>query len=150
MIIRKAVCKDAARIRNLVNKFANQGRMLPLSYNQIYEKIRDFWVLEKDGKIFGSAALKILWRDLGEVRSLAVSPTQQKQGCGRLLVEKLLIEARVLGLKKIFALTYVPDFFQKLGFVEIPKSKLPHKIWFDCINCPKFPRCDEVAMIKYL
>lgn len=150
MIIRKATCKDATRIRNLINRFANQGKMLPLSYNQIYEKLRDYWILEEKGRIIGSAALKVIWRDLGEVRSLAVIASRQNRGYGRMLITRMLTEARTLGLTKIFVLTYVPEFFLSLGFEQIPKSRLPHKIWFDCINCPKFPRCDEVSMIKYL
>ncbi|MCM8768468.1 MAG: N-acetyltransferase [Candidatus Omnitrophica bacterium] len=147
---RKAVLKDAPVIRKLVNNFARDGRMLALSYNQIYERLRDFWVVEVNGKVVGCAALKIVWKDLGEVRSLAINRRFQKKGYASLLMESVLGEAKLFGLKKIFALTYIPEFFEKLGFLRIPKAKLPHKIWFDCINCPKFPRCDEVAVLKSL
>lgn len=149
-LVRKATLRDAPAIRRLVNAFAQDGKMLPLSFNQIYERLRDFWIVESCGKVAGCVALKIIWKDLGEVRSLAVNYRFQKQGLARVLMEKLLEEAKNLGLKKVFALTYVPEFFEKFSFERIPKGKLPHKIWLDCINCPKFPRCDEVAVLKRL
>ena len=148
--IRKAKLKDVLYIRKLVNEFASKGKMLSLSLNQIYERLRDFWVIEKNKKIIGCGALKITWDNLGELRSLAISPLYQKKGYGKILVEKMIQEAVTLELKKIFALTYVPNFFKQFGFKKITKSKLPHKIWFDCINCPKFPDCDEIALIKTL
>ncbi len=149
-IIRKATLKDVPRIRALVNHFASEGRMLPLSLNQIYEHLRDFWVIDDKNSVVACAALKVIWKDLGEIRSLAVSPKRQKSGYGRFLIDKAVDEARALKIKKLFALTYVPDFFRKMGFVQTSKGKLPHKIWLDCINCPKFPRCDEVCLIKHL
>lgn len=141
---------DVSSIRKLINAFAEEGRMLPVSLNQLYEGLRNFWVLKLDGKVIGCGALKIIWEDLGEIRSIAVSKKYQKSGYGNLLVKKLLEEAEELELKKIFVLTYVPEFFQKFGFEKIVKSKLPHKVWSDCINCPKFPRCDETALLKNL
>jgi len=149
-VVRKATLKDAPAIRRLVNTFAQDGKMLPLSYNQIYERLRDFWILESCGRPVGCVALKIIWKDLGEIRSLAVNQRFQKQGFARVLLKELLEEATSLGLKKVFALTYLPEFFEKFGFQRIPKTKLPHKIWLDCINCPRFPRCDEVAVLKQL
>ncbi|MGC8977459.1 MAG: N-acetyltransferase [Candidatus Ratteibacteria bacterium] len=149
-LIRKAKLKDANSIREIVNSFAVEGKMLPLSLNQIYEKIRDFSVIEKNGKLIGCGALKIIWKDLAEIRSIAIKKKYQKKGYGKKLVENLLKEAEDLDIKKIFVLTYIPDFFSKFGFEKIQKSKLPRKIWSDCINCPKFPRCDEIAMLKIL
>ncbi len=149
-VIRKARTADVNNIRKLINAFADEGRMLAVSLNQLYEGLRNFWVLELDGKVIGCGALKIIWEDLGEIRSIAISEKFQKSGYGNLLVTKLLQEAEELELKKIFVLTYVPAFFQKLGFERIVKSKLPHKVWTDCINCPKFPRCDETALLKKL
>jgi len=148
--VRKARLKDVPYIRKLVNKFASEGKMLPLSLNQIYERLRDFWVIEKDEKVVGCGALKIMWEDLGEIRSLAISTLRQKKGYGKLLVEKMLAEAITLELKKVFVLTYILDFFEQFGFKQVRKSKLPHKIWLDCINCPKFPKCDEISLIKKL
>jgi len=149
-VIRKARTADVNNIRKLINAFADEGRMLAVSLNQLYEGLRNFWVLELDGKVIGCGALKIIWEDLGEIRSIAISEKFQKSGYGNLLVNRLLQEAEELELKKIFVLTYVPAFFQKLGFERIVKSKLPHKVWTDCINCPKFPRCDETALLKKL
>ncbi len=146
--IRKANIKDAKQIRDIVNFFAENGKMLPISYNQIYERIRDFWVIEKGKKIIGCGALKPMWKDLAEIRSVAIKERYQKKGYGKILIEKLLEEGKELGFKKVFVLTYKPEYFEKFGFKKISKSKLPHKIWLDCINCPKFPKCDEVALIK--
>jgi amino-acid N-acetyltransferase len=149
-IIRKAGLRDVNEIRKIVNYFASEGKMLPLSLNQIYEKIRDFTVIEKNKKIIGCGALKIIWKDLAEIRSVAVKRKFHKKGYGKKLIENLLKEAKELDIKKVFVLTYVPQFFEKFGFERITKSKLPHKIWIDCINCPKFPRCDEIPMIKII
>jgi len=150
IVIRKANIKDANEIRKLVNSFASEGKMLPLSMNLVYERLRDFTVIEKKGKIIGCGALRITWKTLGEIRSVAISKNFQKKGYGKKLIEILFKEAEELGLEKIFVLTYIPEFFEKFGFEKISKSKLPHKIWLDCINCPKFPRCDEIAMMKKL
>ncbi|HOK79456.1 MAG TPA: N-acetyltransferase [bacterium] len=147
--IRPAVVADAYFIKNLINDQAKKGKMLPVSINQVFENLRNFWVIcDKKGKILGCGCLKIVWKDLGEIRSLAIKNSKQKKGYGSLLVETLLNEAKKIGTKKIFVLTYVPEFFEKFGFVRIEKTKLPHKIWIDCINCPKFPRCDEIPMLK--
>lgn len=147
VILRKAKMGDVNQIRRLINGFANEGKMLPVSLNMLYERLRNFWVVERDGKVIGCAALKIVWKDLGEIRSVAISKKYQGKGYGKMLVKKILEEAEQIELKKVFTLTYVPEFFEKLGFEKIIKSKLPHKVWSDCINCPKFPRCDETAML---
>lgn len=149
--IRPAVMDDAYDIKNLINKQAQKGKMLPVSINQVFENLRNFWVIcDSKNRIIGCGALKIVWKNLGEIRSLAIANTKQKKGYGTKLVETLISEAKKIGIKKIFVLTYVPDFFSKFGFIPVEKTKLPHKIWFDCINCPKFPRCDEIPMIKNL
>ncbi len=150
IVIRKAIISDAPKIREIVNNFASEGKMLPLSYNQIYERIRDFWIVEENKKIVGCGALRSIWKELGEIRSLAIIPSRQRKGYATLLMRKMFEEAKNLGLKKIFVLTYIPEFFEKFGFEKIPKSRLPHKIWLDCVNCPKFPNCDEIALIKFL
>lgn len=150
IVIRKSKLKDVPSIRQIVNKFAEEGKMLPLSLNQIYERIRDFSVVEKNGKIIGCGALKIIWKDLAEIRSIAIKKQFQKKGYGKKIVEVLLKEAEELEIKRVFVLTYNPEFFNKFGFEKISKQKLPHKIWIDCINCPKFPRCDEIPMMKII
>ncbi len=144
--MRKARVTDSNYIKKLVNQYAENGVMLPISINMVYERLRNFSILEKDGKVIGCGALKIVWKDLGEIRSVAIAPSQNKKGYGRILINHLLEEAEKLEIKKVFVLTYVPGFFEKMGFSRISKSKLPHKVWTDCINCPKFPRCDEIAM----
>jgi len=146
--IRKARITDSNCIKKLVNSYAEESVMLPISINQIYEKLRNFSVIEKNGQVIGCGALKIVWKDLGEIRSVAIARSQKNKGYGRALINELLAEAKSLDLKKVFVLTYVSGFFEKMGFEKISKSKLPHKVWIDCINCPKFPRCDEVALQK--
>ncbi len=145
-MIRKARIPDAKPIHRLLLTYAKEGLMLSRSLSEIYEEIRDFYVYEVDGAVVGTVCLHICWEDLAEVRSLAVDEGQGGKGIGRDLVKSCLSEARELGLKKVFALTYKPGFFSKLGFHEIEKSELPHKIWGDCMRCPKFPECDEIAM----
>lgn len=147
MKIRKALTPDIKTIHKLINEFAKKGQMLPRSLNDLYENIRDFIIAENDGDILGVCALHILWEDLAEIRSLVVKNEFQKKGIGKNLVKKCIREANKFGVKKVFVLTYIPDFFRKIGFKEIDKSKLPQKIWGDCIKCPKFPECDEIALI---
>ena len=149
-LIEKARIEDPPEILALVNEFASRQLMLVLSLNGVYESLRDFFVCREEGAIVGCAALKNSWQGLGEVRSLAVRDEAQGQGIGQALVESCLAEARALGMKRVFVLTYIPEFFQKFGFVLCPKEKLPHKVWADCLDCPKFPDCDEVALIKDL
>lgn len=149
-MIRKAKIKDIKQIQELIGCFARQDVMLPRSLNELYENIRDFWVDEERGKIVGCAALHISWDDLGEIKSLAVAKNKQGKGIGRDLAVACLAEAKVMGAKKIFVLTYKPEFFKKLGFKRIKQSALPHKIWAECINCSKFPNCKEIPLLKIL
>jgi len=145
-VIRKAKLKDAGEIYNLINQYAKEGILLPRSLNSIYENIRDFWVCEENGRLVGCAALHIVWEDLAEIKSLAVSEEHKGKGIGTMLVEECLKEAEELGVKRVFVLTYAQGFFSKLNFEEVEKIKLPHKVWGECINCVKFPSCDEIAM----
>ncbi len=145
-MIRRARIPDARAIHQLLLGYAQQEQLLGRSLVDIYDALRDFHVVEEQGEILGVGALQICWEDLAEIRSLAVRPGLAGRGIGRQLVEACLAEARLLGLKRVFALTYQPRFFERLGFVEIEKSELPHKIWTDCIHCVKFPDCDEIAL----
>ncbi len=149
-MIEKANIDDPPHILAIVNHFADQQLMLARSLNDVYENLRDFFVWRQDGRIVGCAALHVSWQGLGEVRSLAVLEEARGRGIGRALVESCLEEAGSLGMQQLFVLTYMPEFFEKFGFVLHPKEKLPHKVWADCLNCPKFPDCDEVALIKDL
>ena len=149
-MIRKAIIQDVKAIHKLLSYYADQGLLLPRSLSELYDHLRDHFVLEEKGtqsSIIGVSALGICWEDLAEIRSLAIAKDEQGRGLGSQLVETCLEEARALGLKKIFTLSYVPGFFSKLGFKEVEKSVLPHKIWGDCLKCPKFPECDETAMM---
>ncbi|MCX8070116.1 MAG: N-acetyltransferase [Thermodesulfovibrionales bacterium] len=147
MKIRKAKISDVKAIQELININAKKEQMLPRALNDIYENLRDFYVCEEKGKVVGVCALRILWEDLAEIRSLAVVEEWKKRGIGKKLVSLCLNEAKELGIKKVFALTYQTEFFKKLNFKEIHKKKLPQKIWGDCLRCPKFPDCDEHAVI---
>ena len=146
-MVRKAVIKDVKEIYELVESFARKGDMLHRPLNDLYANIRDFFVYEKDGEILGTCALHICWEDLAEVRSLAVKEGAAGKGVGKGLVDACLDEARRFGVRKVFALTYRPAFFEKMGFRSIEKDVLPHKIWGDCIKCVKFPNCDESAVM---
>jgi amino-acid N-acetyltransferase len=146
--LRKAKPSDAVQIHELINTYAKEGLLLPVSLNNLYDNIRDFFVFETEEGIVGCAALHITWEDLAEIRSLAVRDTYRGKGIGRKLVKECIKEATELGIKRVFVLTYQIEFFKKLGFREIDKTLLPHKVWTDCLNCPKFPNCDETAMIK--
>ncbi|RUM28508.1 MAG: N-acetyltransferase [Aquifex sp.] len=149
-MLRKATVKDAKKIYELLNDYAKKGLLLPRSLNSIYENIRDFWVYEVDGQIVGCVALHVMWEDLAEIRSLAVKDELRGEGIGKELVKKAIEEAWELGVNRVFSLTYVKDFFKKFGFIEIDKSILPHKVWGECVNCVKFPNCDEEAVLLEL
>lgn len=146
MIIRKAILPDVEKIYELVNYYADKGLMLPRSRSILYENIRDFVVIEKDGEIIGIGALHVLWNDLAELRTLAVKSNMVKQGIGKQIVEFILKEAKGLKIQKVFTLTYQSGFFEKLNFTIIDKETMPKKVWTDCINCPKFPNCNEICM----
>lgn len=145
-MIRKAKVNDVPAMQELVNSFAGKGEMLPRALNAIYENIRDFVLIESQGRIVGCCALHVTWGDLAEIKSLAVSEQVQGKGYGRQLIEACLDDARGMGIPKVFALTYKPEFFEKFGFTRVDKGTLPHKIWSECINCPKFPDCGEEAV----
>lgn len=145
--IRKARLPDVPAIYQLINSFARTGAMLPRSLSALYENVRDFYVVEDGGLVVGCCALHVTWEDLAEVKSLAVDEQAQGRGCGRALLEACLAEAREMGVPKVFALTYIPEFFEKAGFRRVDKAALPHKVWSECISCPKFPDCGEEAVI---
>lgn len=147
-MIRKAIIKDVKAMQKLINHYAQADLMLPRSLNELYENIRDFWVFLHKNRVVGCAGLHITWNNLGEIKSLAVDSKFSSKGIGSALVLKTLEEAASLGVKDIFVLTYAPKFFKRFGFKQISKKKLPQKIWVECLNCPKFPDCKEVALIK--
>lgn len=149
-MIRKSNVEDAVLIQELINSSAEKEEVLPRSLNDIFENLRDFFVYEEDGHIYGCCALHITWKNLAEIRSLVVDYSKRTQGIGQQLVENCCKDAQALKVKKVFLLTEIAAFFEKLGFVKIDKSLLPHKTWSDCVQCIQFPNCNEVAMVKEL
>ncbi len=149
-IIRKADIKDVPKIQALITDFAKKDLMLQRSLIDLYENIRDYYIAKKGKALIGCCALHICWKDLAEVKALAVSEDTHGKGIGKRLVKEALKEAKTLSIKKVFCLTYVPGFFKALGFKKIDRKLLPHKIWTECLQCPKFPDCDEQAMMLKL
>ena len=144
--IRKAAVADANSVRKLINAYASENRMLFRSLSDIYENIRDYHVAVSQGEIVGSCALHVFWEDLAELRSLAVRSDHLGKGVGRRLVSSVLSEAPGIGVSRVFILTAIPSYFEKSGFRVVDRSDLPQKIWAECVKCPKFPECDEIAM----
>ena len=150
LTIRPARVGDAGAILKLVNELAIQQILLPRSPASVIENIRDFQVAEMDGAFAGCGALHVVWSDLAELRSIAIDPDHQGAGIGRSLVEHLVVEAEEMGIPRLFAFTYVQGFFEKMGFRVVQHGDLPHKVFGDCLNCPKFTACDEIAMERVL
>ncbi len=153
MQLRKARITDVKGVHKLLmNTKADEGLVLPRSYNQLYSHLRDFFVVanEDDNEILACCALAICWENLAEVRSLVVASELRGQGMGRKLIDACLSDALTLGIYRVFALTNTQSFFLKMGFTEVSKDSLPQKVWSDCLNCPRFPDCDEVAMLMEL
>jgi amino-acid N-acetyltransferase len=146
----RAKVGDANSMHRMISYFADKGEMLPRALSEIYEDIRDYFVVRKRGRVIACAALHVTWVDLAEIRSLAVDEQEQNQRIGSVLVQACLEEAQELGIPKVFCLVRKPAFFKKHGFQLIDKTELPHKVWAECYRCPKFPDCDEVALIRYL
>ena len=149
-IIRQAAIGDVPTIHQLLEIYAAKGNLLPRTFSELYRHLRDFFVIEIDGKVVACGALEIFTEDLGEVRSLVVDEAFERRGLGRLLVERITDEARTIGLKRLMALTYVPTFFHKLGFQTVAMDTLPEKVWGVCVKCYKYNNCDEIAVLKEL
>lgn len=148
LTVDRARLEDVEEMKALLDDYARSGDLLARSRLALYENIRDFVVARSDGTLVGLSALHICWIDLGEVRSLAVRRDLLRRGIGKALVDRCLADAADLGLRRVFALTYQPEFFRALGFDEADKSELPHKVWQECIHCVKFPECDEIAVMR--
>lgn len=148
--VRKASMSDIHPLLNLINGYAGKGIMLPRTEFEMSENIRDFTLVFSGESLYGCGALHFYSPTVGEVRSLAVHPDIKNQGIGRVLVEALEEEARQFHLHSIFAFTYVEKFFARLGFSEVERGELPLKVWKDCLRCPKFQNCDEIAVMKHL
>ncbi len=147
MKVEKASLHDILQIHQLVNHFARRGELLPRPLSELYENIRDFFVIRHEGKVVACGALHVCWGDLGEIKAVSVAEEWQGRGLGTKIVEACIEEARRIGLSRIFCLTYRPGFFARFGFREVDRMELPRKVWGECQKCPKFPFCDETAMI---
>ena len=149
-MIKKAAIGDVKAIHALLQVYGKKGELLQRPLSQLYDHVRDFFVVteEKSGQMIGCCALQFCWEDLAEIRSLAVHPKHLNKNIGTQLVQKALSDAKQFSIKKVFTLTYQPDFFKNFNFIEIDRSDLPLKIWGDCLICIKFPDCDEIAMMK--
>lgn len=150
-VYRKARTQDVPRIYELLKTLAGQGLMLPRSRSNLYDFLQTFWVAEpaeRPGLAVGMAALHVAWEGLGEIRSLGVEAAFRGAGLGGQLVARAEREALELGLNEIFSLTYIPGYFKRLGYAELDKNRLPHKIWADCLRCVHFPDCREIAVGK--
>jgi len=147
--VEKAKIGDATQMHQLVNHFADKGEMLARPLSEIYENIRDYFVVKQGERVIACAALHVNWSDLVEIKSLAVAEDSQRKGIGDELIEACLKEAKELGMPTVFCLTYKPAFFEKFGFSQLDKMELPQKVWTECYRCSKFPNCDEVALIYH-
>lgn len=145
--LRPAKLSDVDAILKLVNNHAKQGLMLMKSPLDIYRNILSFVVYEVDGHVVGCSRLVVLWKDIGEVASLAVADEYKRHGIGRELVHACLEKAKEIALPRVFALTYQVPFFKACGFHVVERETLPHKVFGDCLNCPKADNCDETAVI---
>lgn len=148
--VEKAKISDAIQMHKIINMFADRGEMLPRSLSELYENIRDFFVCREDDKVIACAALHISWSELAELKSVAVAEEYQRKKYGDSIIKACINEAVELGIPTLFCLTYKPGFFKNFGFQEIDKMELPQKVWSECYRCPKFPNCDEIAMIFHL
>ncbi|NKB77945.1 MAG: N-acetyltransferase [Gammaproteobacteria bacterium] len=145
-----ASLEDVPGISELLKFYSDQEVLLPRPESDIYRSLKDFYVIHHDQKVIACVALLIYTKELGEVRSLAVSPAHMNSRLGYRLVQQVEKEASHLGLKKLMALTYVERFFKKMDFEVVEMSVLPEKVWGACINCHKFRNCDEIAVLKYI
>ncbi len=147
--IERATIGDVSQIHRLINFFASRGKMLARSLSEIYGNVRDYQVVRDGEQVIACVALHVMWSDLAEIKSLAVAESNQKQGIGERMIRSCLAEAKKLGISTVFCLTYKPELFERVGFSRIDKMELPNKVWTECYRCPKFPNCDEVALVYH-
>jgi amino-acid N-acetyltransferase len=147
IVIRRAHLSDVTSVAGLMSAHVADGTLLPRPVSELYQCVREFVVAEEKGSVVGCASLRLLWEDMGEVRSLVVKPDHAGRGIGLRLVAAVLDSARALGVPRVIALTREVPFFEKAGFTVVSREKLPRKVWTDCVRCPKRHACDEVAVV---
>ncbi|MBM2826076.1 MAG: N-acetylglutamate synthase [Dehalococcoidia bacterium] len=148
--IERAKIGDVSDIHSLITPFAQQGEMLYRPMSELYENIRDYYVVRKDGLLIGCASLHVVWEDLAEVKAVAVAEEWQSHGLGVMLLQRCIEEAREIGIATVFCLTHKPGYYERFGFVQGDVMSLPRKVWGECLRCPKFPQCNEIAMVMHL
>ena len=148
--VEKARISDATQMHKLINSFADKSEMLARPLSEIYENIRDYLVVREGQRVIACAAIHVNWSDLAEIKSVAVADDSQGKGIGDRLIAACLSEVKELGIPTVFCLTYQPAFFERFGFSQVDKMELPQKVWTECYRCPKFPNCDEIALVYHL
>lgn len=145
LLLRKATIQDVAELTSLINR---DGSILPRSQHYVFENLRDFTVVQENGRIIGCGSLHILWEDIGELRSVTFAdPELARNGVFGELIDRLLDEGRQLGVKQVLALTYNPEPYLKRGFREVERTQVQRLVWNECINCVHFPDCTETPVI---
>ena len=119
VVVRPAKTSDIKKIRKIVDSFSEQRRLLSKETVTLYEGVQEFTVAEIDGEVVGCGALHVLWEDLAEVRTVAVKKDYHGKGIGHLILENIIDRAKVVGVKRIFCLTFETKFFGSHGFNEI-------------------------------
>ena len=149
--LQRAKISDVPEIHKLINRFAAMGEVLPRSLSELYENVRDYVVVkDSEDQLAGCAALHVVWEDLAEIKAVAVAEEWQSKGLGAYLVTSRIEEAKEMGIATAFLLTHKPTFYEKLGFTPVDVMSLPRKVWGECMRCPKFPACNEIAMVVHL
>mgnify|MGYP006281507517 CR=1 FL=1 len=148
--IRRATVADVPAMIDIVNEFAERSLMIHRSRAEMYDRLLDFQVADREGRVVGAAGLRVMWANLAEIYALAVSHLAQGAGVGRALVDANVAQARSLGIRRVFALTYERTFFERCGFEVVDRRTLPLKVWGECSRCPKHEACDEIAMVRVL
>lgn len=147
MNIRRAQQHDVEMIVRIIGHYASEGRMLPRSHGAITNALSDYLVADIDGDVIGCGGLEQYSRDTAEIYGLATAPGNPHAGTGSAIVQALIEKARSEKISQVFALTLAPGFFQKMGFRTVEHKDLPMKVWKDCVACPKYGNCDEIAMV---
>jgi amino-acid N-acetyltransferase len=152
-VVRKARLADVGDMFRIINHYAEMQRMLPKTQLQLYENLRDYSIVAEPTaptRVLACGALHIYWENLAEIRAVAVAPGITRKGIGTLLIEHLLEEARELEIEQVFVFTYEPKFFGRFGFIQVEHRTMPLKVYNECFHCPKFNKCDELAMVLHL
>ena len=148
--IQRAALTDVPTIHALITPYADRNDMLHRPMSELYENIRDYLVIKQGDELLACASVHVLWSDLAEVKAVAVKEEYQSHGLGKMLMNRCFDDAREMGLATVFVLTHKMDYYAQFGFQQIDVMSLPRKVWGECLRCPKFPNCNEYAMVYHL